>query len=166
MTRTLLVLSLFAVSAVQLRAGDSGTAPFATVVRQGETIVATLPSIGTRYVVGDTPEQRVTSYGESFRLRDGASVSLYEKHSSFRITCQISPPPGGLKVQSTFNAQSFGGTTTTKTYFIKAVSSHAKSSNQAMQRTAGRSAFPLTVTSTSYQQPRALSPAVADLVSR
>jgi len=38
--------------------------------------------------------------------------------------------------------------------------------NQAMQRTAGRSAFQLSMTSTFNPQPRSLSPAVADLVSR
>jgi hypothetical protein len=38
--------------------------------------------------------------------------------------------------------------------------------NQAMQRTAGRSAFPPSMTSTFNQQRRALSPAVADLGSR
>jgi len=42
----------------------------------------------------------------------------------------------------------------------------SKRPNQAMQRTAGRFAFPLSMTSTLNQQPRALSPAVADLVSR
>ncbi len=41
-----------------------------------------------------------------------------------------------------------------------------KASNQAMQRTAGRSAFPLAMTSTFNPQPRAPSPAVADLGSR
>jgi hypothetical protein len=39
-------------------------------------------------------------------------------------------------------------------------------SNQAMQRTAGRSASPLCVASNVSSQPRTLSPAVADLVSR
>jgi hypothetical protein len=39
-------------------------------------------------------------------------------------------------------------------------------SNQAVQRTAGRSAFQLRVASNFTQQPRALSPAVADLLSR
>ena len=38
--------------------------------------------------------------------------------------------------------------------------------NQAIQRTAGCAAFPLSMTSTFNQQPRALSPSVADLVSR
>ena len=38
--------------------------------------------------------------------------------------------------------------------------------NQAIQRTAGRAAFPLSMTSTFNLQRRALSPAVADLVSR
>jgi hypothetical protein len=38
--------------------------------------------------------------------------------------------------------------------------------NQAIQRTAGRSAFSLSMTSPFNLQRRALSPAVADLVSR
>ena len=38
--------------------------------------------------------------------------------------------------------------------------------NQAIQRTAGRAAFPLSMTSTFNLQRRALSPAVAGLVSR
>jgi hypothetical protein len=42
--------------------------------------------------------------------------------------------------------------------------SRAMRPNQAMQLTAGRSEFPLNVTSTSIQQRRSLSPAVADLV--
>jgi hypothetical protein len=42
----------------------------------------------------------------------------------------------------------------------------SKSSNHAMQRTAGRRAFPFSITSTSHVQRRPLSPAVADLVSR
>ncbi len=41
-----------------------------------------------------------------------------------------------------------------------------EASNQAMQRTAGRSAFSLPMTRTFYSQPHTLSPAVADLVSR
>jgi hypothetical protein len=41
-----------------------------------------------------------------------------------------------------------------------------KRPNQAMQRTAGRSAFTLSMTSVFNRQPRAPSPAVADLVSR
>ena len=44
--------------------------------------------------------------------------------------------------------------------------STSKPSNQAMQRTAGRSAFPLPMTSTFNQQQRPPSPAVADLRSR
>ena len=44
--------------------------------------------------------------------------------------------------------------------------SSTKRPNHAMQRTAGRSAFPLSVISIFNLQPRALSPAVADLGSR
>ena len=49
-------------------------------------------------------------------------------------------------------------------HHVDAVATNA--SNQAMQRTAGRSAFPLSMPSTFNLQPHAPSPAVADLVSR
>jgi hypothetical protein len=120
MTRTFLTLFLFVAAGIQLDAADSRNSPFATVVRRGDTIVATLPTLGMRYVVAEAQRPRITSYGEPFQFRDGTSVLLYEKHSSYRITCHISPPPAGLRVESTFNAQSFGGTTTKKNYFIDA----------------------------------------------
>ena len=50
--------------------------------------------------------------------------------------------------------------------FISRHYSKTHSSSQAMQRTAGRSAFPLTMTSTFNPQRHAVSPAVADLGSR
>src|SRR5205814_2427921 len=106
MTRAFLTLFLFVAAAVQLYGSDSRNSPFATVVHHGDIVIATLPSIGIRYVAGNASKPRITSYGESFQLRDGATVFLYEKHSSYRITCHISPPPTGLKVQCTFNAQS------------------------------------------------------------
>ena len=120
MTRTFVTLFLLITIGVQLDAADSRNSPFAAVARHGDTIVATLPTIGMRYVVADAQKPRVTSYGESFQLRDGASVLLYEKHLSYKIICHISPPPAGLRVESTFNAQSFGGITTKKNYFIDA----------------------------------------------
>jgi hypothetical protein len=49
---------------------------------------------------------------------------------------------------------------------LERVSDTGRTSNQAMQPTAGRSAFPLSMTSTSNLQPHAPSPAVADLGSR
>ena len=53
-----------------------------------------------------------------------------------------------------------------KTYRLYIESDAQPRPNQAMQRTAGRSAFPLSMTSTINPQPRAPSPAVADLGSR
>jgi hypothetical protein len=50
-------------------------------------------------------------------------------------------------------------------YFAQLMKSRQRP-NHAMQRTAGRSAFPLQMTSAFNLQPHALSPAVADLVSR
>src|SRR4051794_9316594 len=81
--------------------------PFARVVRSGESVVATLPASGGRFVLADSPQPRTTLLGESFAFRDGASLSLVEKHSSYRITCHLLPR-AGLQIEATFNAQSFG----------------------------------------------------------
>ena len=105
---------------IALQAAERTTEPFASVVRRGEAIVATLPASGARFVVRDSPEPRVTTPSESFELRDGASLSLVEHHSHYQITCHISPPPAGLQVESTFDAHSFGGATRKKSYFITA----------------------------------------------
>jgi hypothetical protein len=52
------------------------------------------------------------------------------------------------------------------TALARSIEMHRSRPNQAMQRTVGRSAFPLSMTSTFNPQPHAPSPAVADLVSR
>ena len=117
MTRTLAALSLLTVVAQSQAATTSE--PFATVVRHGDTIIATLPASGVRYVVGDSQQPRVTSYSESFEFHAGASLLLTEKHSSYRVTCRFAPI-AGLQVESTFDARSFGGTTSKKNYFIRA----------------------------------------------
>ena len=93
---------------------------FASVVLQDPTVVATLPSDRRWLVKIDSAEERLSSAGESFPLRQGTSLSLIEHHSSYQITCHISPPAAGLQVENTFDAHSFGGTTTKKSYFIKA----------------------------------------------
>src|SRR5437870_4320212 len=90
---------------------DTQRFPFASVVRRGDTIVATLAG-DARWLVffdGTRQNSRVSERGESFTLRDGALLSLIERHSSYDIKCQISPTAAGLEVSSSFDAHSFGG---------------------------------------------------------
>jgi hypothetical protein len=120
MTRRFIALGLVIAALSSSRAAENASDPFATVVRRGDIIVATLPTTGLRFVVADSPQSRVTSYGESFELRHGASLSLHEKHASYRITCRLVPPPAGLRVESRFDTRSFGRALSEKSYFIKA----------------------------------------------
>ncbi|HEY6154718.1 MAG TPA: hypothetical protein VIW07_13340 [Candidatus Udaeobacter sp.] len=120
MTPRFIALGLVIAALSSSHAAEHASEPFASVVRRGDVIIATLPATGLRFVITDSPKPRVTSYGESFELRDGASLSLHEKHSSYRITCHLVPPPAGLQVESKFDARSFGGTMSEKSYFIKA----------------------------------------------
>jgi hypothetical protein len=119
MTPRSLILCLFATAIPALCEGEPSTEPFASVTRDGDVVVATLPTIGSRYLIGETLESakpRITEYGQSFRLRGGDSVSLQEHHCHFSIISHISPPPAGLEV----HVKCTGIADTEKTYFIKA----------------------------------------------
>jgi hypothetical protein len=114
----------FALGVIALsHSAEPSTEPFAKVARSADTIVATLSAMGGSLVLVDSPQPgmaRSTSPGESFSLRDGASLLLVEHHSSYRITCHLLPPPAGLQIAARFDARSFGGSLSEKTYFIKA----------------------------------------------
>ena len=93
--------------------------PFHSVIVSDDTIVATLPEVSSWLVDDGSTESRKTKPGESFVLRAGSSLSLYERHSRYRMTAQIIPT-AGLTVESTFDARSFGDGITKKKFFIAA----------------------------------------------
>jgi hypothetical protein len=102
-----------------LSEGELSTEPFASVTRDGDVVVAALPTIGSRYLIGKTlesAEPRITEYGQSFRLHDRDSLSLQEHHCHFGIISHIFPPPAGLEV----HVKCTGIVDSEKTYFIKA----------------------------------------------
>ena len=92
--------------------------PFATVIRQGNTIVATLPMAGPRYQIPFTSAPRSLSPGESFELHDGPSIFIAEKHASYDITCEISPRRAGLHIRAKFDDRVYGDTQ--RKYFVNA----------------------------------------------
>ena len=93
--------------------------PFHSVVVREDTVVATLPEVSQWLVDEGSAEPRKTKPGESFVLRAGSSLSLYERHSSYQVTAQIIPT-AGLTIESTFDARSFGDGVTKKKFFIAA----------------------------------------------
>jgi hypothetical protein len=94
--------------------------PFHSVVVRDDAIIATLPNIGTRWIVREgTADSHLSSYGEAFTLKAGSSLHLIEHHSSCQATAQLTPSPG-LKMESHFDGSSFGTTNTDKSYFIPA----------------------------------------------
>jgi hypothetical protein len=86
---------------------DADRSPFHSVVVRDDTVVATLPEVSQWLVEECSAKPRKTKPGESFVLRAGSSLSLYEHHSSYQITAQIIPT-AGLTIESTFDARSFG----------------------------------------------------------
>src|SRR4051812_28704005 len=99
MTARSLALSIFAAAVSALCAGEPSTLPFASVVRDGDVIVATLPTIGIRYLIAEnikSTRPRVTEYGQSFRLHAGESLEFVTHHGRYQISCQFSPAPAGL----------------------------------------------------------------------
>ena len=119
MTTRFLSLFIFIVVRVAY-AAERETTLFESVVHRGDVIVVTLSRSGARFAITDSPQPRVAAPGESFQLHDGESLSLSERHSSYRVTCRIAAAPAGLKVLATFDARSFGGAQSEKSYFIKA----------------------------------------------
>ena len=93
--------------------------PFHSVVVRDDAIVATLPNIGTRWIVEGTAESHLSRYGEVFTLKAGSSLRLIEHHSSYQAIAQLAPTPG-LKIESHFDGSSFGTTNTDRSYFIPA----------------------------------------------
>src|SRR3954463_1781733 len=119
MTTRCLGLFIFIVVRVAYAAEREPTL-FESVFHHGDVIVATLSKSGARFAITDSPQPRVAAPGESFQLHDGESLLLSEHHSTYRVTCRIASAPAGLKVVATFDARSFGGAQSQKSYFIKA----------------------------------------------
>jgi hypothetical protein len=92
---------------------------FQTVVIRSNTIIATLPANGRWLVADGSGKTRLSESGESFSLRAGSSLRLTEHHSSYVVTPQFSSL-AGLRIESTFDASSFGGKITNRTFFIPA----------------------------------------------
>jgi len=120
-TFALLVSIMVSVSAAL--AGEvpvsSDPIPFHSVTVSNNVILATLPDSPRWIVAYGIDDRRQTKPGESFTLKDGASLLLAEHHLSYQVTAQLAPTPG-LKIESRFNASSFGRTNTDKSYFIPA----------------------------------------------
>jgi hypothetical protein len=118
--RSLITIVLFAALTSHLiGAADLEASPFQSVVARPDAIIAALPA-GKRWLVKTgSSALRLSAPGESFKLPAGSSLHLSERHSSYHVTAQLLPA-AGLRIESTFDARSFGGTVTKKSYFIPA----------------------------------------------
>ena len=97
----------------------SDTLPFYSVAVREGAIVATLPATPRWIVQVGSAESRQSKPSESFTLQAGSSLRLVEHHLSYQATAQFTPTPG-LKIESQFDARSFGGAITNRSYFIPA----------------------------------------------
>jgi hypothetical protein len=93
--------------------------PFHSIVVREGAIVATLHPGSTWLVSEGTLEPRRSKPEESFTIHAGSAIRLFERHSSYQVTAQISPT-AGLTVSSAFDGRSFGDGVTKRTFFIPA----------------------------------------------
>jgi hypothetical protein len=125
MKLTLIALSalLLGFIAHSLQGAEPDRAPFQSVVRAGDAIVAKLPATGIRWIVNPGPSGassgRITEYNEAFRLAAGSTLTLVEKHSRYVFTAQLTPT-AGLHVEQSFDPRSPRGESIKKQYFIRA----------------------------------------------
>jgi hypothetical protein len=122
MTARLIVLSLILASA-SLPAEEDAFNPFSSIVKRGNTIVATL-SAGRRWVVAEGGgATRDALDGESFHLTDGDWMFLSEPHPThviYRLRCHLSPPSVGVQVEQRFEGGTFRDMSVKKRYFLNA----------------------------------------------
>ncbi len=123
MTARFIILSLI-ITRIPLRASEDAFNPFSSVIRRGDIIVATL-SPNHRWVVAvGYGHYRDALDAESFPLTDGEWLWLAEPpHPTgaiYRLRCQLSPIPAGLRVENRFDARTFGDIRVKKSYFIEA----------------------------------------------
>ena len=122
MNRLLLAVLFFVIafSSHPSPAADSPGDPFQSVLVRDDTIIATLPAEGARWLIDSgSSSARLSEHGETFTLRAGETLRFVERHSSYSYTAQLTPTPG-LQVTPTVDARSVGGATTDKTFFIPA----------------------------------------------
>ena len=99
--------------------------PFSTIIRRGDSIVATVAA-GHKWVVSErrSGPTRDVLEGESFHLKDGEWLWFFAEahptHVIFRFRGHLSPPPAGLQVEQRFDAGTFGDMSVPKSYFLKA----------------------------------------------
>lgn len=118
---TLLVLIM---ACIPLRASEDAFNPFASIIKRGDVIVATL-SKNHRWVVseGRSGPMRQALDGESFRLAHGGWLWLAEAHPTrviYRLRGRLSPLASGVQVEQRFAARTFGDMSVPKSYFLKA----------------------------------------------
>ncbi len=96
------------------------TSPFQSMVVLDDSIIVTLPKQASWIVdVENTDISRKAKPGESFTLKDGASLTLVERHSGYRVTAKLTPEQG-IMIERSSDTRSFGGELKKKKYFIPA----------------------------------------------
>ncbi|MEO8385966.1 MAG: hypothetical protein ABI583_12035 [Betaproteobacteria bacterium] len=102
-------------------ATEAPSGPFQSVVRDGDSVVATLPArLKMQVTEGAGGRYRITQPGEAFRLQVGTTLVLAERHGSYRISAQVAPT-AGIVVDATIDTRSMGGTLQSKQYFVPAL---------------------------------------------
>jgi hypothetical protein len=92
--------------------------PWQSLSIREQTVVATLPKDKRWLVTYNGQEPRLSTFGESFSLRAGDSLTLSERHSSYTFTPRLVPHPPGLECVHVFDARSVGGDTKRSTSFL------------------------------------------------
>jgi hypothetical protein len=124
MTKRVLLICAAAIIVMIVIAGWFGfhyvPLPFASVTRRDHTVVATLrPGRGFAFMRERTRIGEHIAGSGSLDLQDGESVTLGSGHTSYRITCRVSPRPAGLFIQGSWSLHDFLRSAE-KTWFMEA----------------------------------------------
>jgi hypothetical protein len=90
---------------------DQGYAPFETITRTNDTLIATFPETGTRWRIErqyDPSKSRISNYGEKITLTNGMAISLIDRHQSYEIRAVIAEGKATLHYTVRNDLRSFG----------------------------------------------------------
>jgi hypothetical protein len=124
MTKRVLFIGAAAIIAMSVVAGWLGfqhvPSPFVSVTRRDDKVVATLRAgSGFALMRARTLTGEHIAGSGSLDFQDGESVTLGSGHTSYRITCRVSPRPAGLFIQGSWFLHDFLRSAE-KTWFVEA----------------------------------------------
>lgn len=104
---------------ISTSAQETSSAPFVSVLKDGQAVLARLPAQIKMQLTDGAGAQRLSKPGESFVFHAGTKLVLTERHASYQVSAELTPV-AGLQITATTDMRSIGRGMKTERYFVAA----------------------------------------------